>query len=193
MTDDAKDAIIKPITITPKEYAQGYEFAPINEPLGAIVMAFTQLEAKLTMTINALLGIDYPSGIALEDLMQSTITRIKLFHTLAVLRTTGVFLKKISGTTGLRSKLLRCNDHRNDYIHGVWTGFHANGKAFQKVRYKADAGLHPVTSTIDVTVDDLWRAHNYIFSTALDLESWRSAFNHRDNPGLWPASWRESS
>jgi hypothetical protein len=82
---DIDDAIIKPISVTPKEYAQSYEFAPLNEPLGAIVMVFAQLEAKLTMTIDTLLGIDYPAGAALEDLMQSVTNRIRLFHTLAFL------------------------------------------------------------------------------------------------------------
>ena len=77
--EDTQD-VIKPITVTAKEYAQSYEFAPLNEPLGAIVMVFAQLETKLTMTIDALLGIDHPAGTALEDLMQSVRTRIKLFQ-----------------------------------------------------------------------------------------------------------------
>jgi hypothetical protein len=150
---DTDDVIIKPISITPEEYARSYEFAPLNEPLGAIVMVFAQLEAKLTMTIDALLGINYPAGAALEDLMQSVTTRIKLFHTLAVLKTNGIFIDKLEGNSGLRARLAKCNDYRNDYIHGLWIGI--SGDSFTKVRYKADRGLHPVKSTYGVTVSDL--------------------------------------
>ena len=185
MTDDTEDAIIKPISITPKDYAQNFEFAPLNEPLGAIVMAFAQLEGKLTMTINALLSIDHREGVALEDLMQSATARIKLFHTLAVLKTSGIFLEKLNGKTGLRVKLQKCNDLRNDYIHGLWTGFNCTGDSFTKVRYKADTGLHPVKSTINVSVPDLWEAHQFIFGTALELETWRFAYNHRNHPEHW--------
>jgi hypothetical protein len=189
---DREIAIIKPFSITPKEYAQTTEFAPFNEPLGAIVMAFATLEAKLTMTIDALLGIDPPTGLALKDLMQSANARIKLFHTLAVLKTTGIFVDKLKGKTGLRSRLTKCNDYRNDYIHGEWTGINDDG-SFSKVRYKADTGLHPVKSTFSVSITALWKAHEYIFGTALELETWRFAYNHRDKPKLWPASWRGKS
>ena len=171
--------ILKPITITPREYAEGYEFAPLHEPLGAIVMVFAQLEAKLTMTVDTLLGITYPDGVALEDLMQSTTARIKLFHTLAALKTTGIFIDKLNGKTGLRARLDKCNAYRNDYVHGLWTGLHPDG-SFTKVRYKADTGLHSVKSTVGVSLTKLWEAHEFIFVTALDLESWRFAFNHRE-------------
>jgi hypothetical protein len=180
-------------TVTPKEYAKEYELAPLNEPLGAIVMAFATLESKLSMTINALLGLQYPKahamGIALDDLMQSTTSRIKLFHTLAVIHTDGIFIHKLSGRSGLRASLETSNAHRNDLIHGEWTGINNDG-TFTKVRYKADRGLHPVKSTINVSIDDLWKAHAFIFRTALRLEEWRSAFNWRDTPQLWPVSWR---
>jgi hypothetical protein len=176
-----------PISISPKEYALSTEFAPLNEPLGAIVVAFAQLESKLTMSIDALLGVEYPAGVALEDLMQSPTARIKLFHTLAVLKTSGIFLKKLEG---LRGKLDKCNGFQNNLIHGSWTGVRSNG-SFTKVRYKADKGLKPIESTINVTIDDLWSAHELIFGTSLELETWRFAYNHRDRPELWPASWRD--
>jgi hypothetical protein len=179
--------VIKPISITPKEYAQSFEFAPLNEPLGAIVMAFAQLEATLTMSINDLLGIDYKLGIALDDLIQGTITRIKLFHTLAILKTTGLFVEKVKA---LRTRLLKSNDFRNNYIHGQWTGIRPDG-SFIKVRYKADRGLHPVSQTIAVSVDALWDAHKYIFVTALELAQWRHAYNFRRKPELWPTSWHK--
>jgi hypothetical protein len=41
--EDTQDVIIKPITVTAKEYAQSYEFAPLNEPLGAIVRSLLNL------------------------------------------------------------------------------------------------------------------------------------------------------
>jgi hypothetical protein len=74
-TAEHKIEVIKPISIAPKEYAQGTEFSVLNEPIGAVAIAFAELEAQLTMTINALLNLEYRDGIALEDLMQSFASR----------------------------------------------------------------------------------------------------------------------
>jgi hypothetical protein len=165
-------------------------FHPLREPLGAIVMAFAQLEAKLTMAINNLIGIDYQAGVALEDLMQSAAARIKLFHTLAALKTKGILLKRLKGKTGLRERLDKSNSYRNDYIHGEWTGIN-HDNTYIKIRYKANTGLHIVRSTMSVSIPDLWAAHNFIFVTAVQLEEWRFSYNYRERPELWPASWRE--
>src|SRR5262249_44722410 len=94
------------------------------------------------------------------------------------------------GKSGLRARLHRCNDFRNDYIHGLWTGLGRDGSSFTKVRYKADRGLHPVKQTIGVGIPALWKAHEFIFDTALLMEHWRSAYNYREHPKRWPVSWR---
>ncbi len=60
--------VIKPVSITPKEYARSTEFSVLNEPSGAVAIAFAELEAQLTATINALLNLEYKDGVALEDL-----------------------------------------------------------------------------------------------------------------------------
>jgi hypothetical protein len=169
--------VVKPISITPKEYALNIEFAPLNEPLGALTIAFSSLESKLTQVINALLKVSHTDGIALEDLMQSINTRIRFFHTLATLKTKTILdeflLLEVSKKSGLRSQLSKSNDYRNDYIHGPWTTFHDDG-SFGKVRYRAVTGLHLMESVIKVKVTDVWKAHEYIFSTTLSLEGWRT-------------------
>ena len=107
--EEHKIEVIKPVSITPKEYAQSTEFSILNEPLGAVVVAFSELEAQLTMAINALLNLDFRDGIALEDLMQSFAARRKLFSALAALKTTDPLKKEVEKKGGLNSRLLECN------------------------------------------------------------------------------------
>ena len=186
-----KIEVIKPISITPKEYALNTEFSVLNEPLGAIVIAFSELEAQLTMAINALLNLEYRDGIVLEDLMQSFATRRKLFCSLAAIKSTDPLKKEVGKKGGLNSRLLECNDYRNDLIHGPWTTIYADG-SFGKVRYRADVGgLHPIESLYRVSVEDMWKAHQEIFACGLEVATWRFVFNHRDKPELWPPSWRD--
>jgi hypothetical protein len=183
--------VVKPVSITPKEYATHTEFSPLNEPLGALAITFSVLEDKLTMAINALLKIDYRDGLTLEDLMQSFSTRRKLFCSLVAIKTDGLLRDEVERRSGLGSHLMTCNNYRNEYLHGAWTTFYDDG-SFGKVRYRADiGGLRIIESTIKVTVNDVWKAHAAIFRCALELETWRFVFNHRDNPKIWPPSWRE--
>ena len=191
--EEHKIEVIKPVSITPKEYAQSTEFSILNEPLGAVVVAFSELEAQLTMAINALLNLDFRDGIALEDLMQSFAARRKLFSALAALKTTDPLKKEVEKKGGLNSRLLECNNYRNDLVHGPWTTIYADG-SFGKVRYRADVGgLHPIQSLYTVKVEDIWKAHQEIFACGLEISTWRHVFNHRDRPELWPPSWRDKS
>jgi hypothetical protein len=183
--------VVKPVAITPKQYALNTEFSPLNEPLGALAITFSELEAKLTMTINALLNIDYRDGLILEDLMQSLGARRKLSCSLVALKTEGLLRTEVEKKGGLGSSLMTCNNYRNDFLHGTWTALYPDG-AFGKIRYRADVGgLHMIQSTIKVTVSDIWKAHAAVFRCTLELETWRFVLNHRENPTLWPPSWRE--
>jgi hypothetical protein len=188
---------IEPVSVTPKEYALTTGFAPLNEPLGAIAIEFANLEDKLTVAINFLLKIDHiPDGLALEDLMQSFATRRKLFGALASLKTAGDLKENAIGKGGIDSRLMACNDIRNDLIHGRWNGCGSdeNGNWFQKVRYHAEpTGLHMVKTTLKVTIPQLWERHATIFDTTLQLATWTHVFQHQDRPELWPPSWRGKS
>ena len=105
MAED-KPTILAPFQITPKQYAQETEFAPLNEPLGAIAFAFADLEDKLTFAINRLLGIEHiPDGIILEDLMQSFTGRRKLFCALVSLKTKGDLKVEVEKKGGLGSRV----------------------------------------------------------------------------------------
>ena len=191
-TTEREMLVVKPISITPKEYAQNTEFSPLNEPLGAMAITFSELEDKLTMAINALLKIDHsPDGIILEDLMQSFSGRRKLFSSLVAIKTKGIVREKVLKKGGLDSQLMQCNDYRNNFLHGRWTGWRSDG-SFIKVRYHADRnGLNVVESTLRVEVSNIWEAQAKVFDTALELSTWYSVFNSPDRPDLWPATWRD--
>ncbi len=183
--------VIKPVSITPKEYARSTEFSVLNEPLGAVAIAFAELEAQLTATINALLNLEYKDGVALEDLMQSFASRRKLFCSLAALKSPDLLKKEVEKKGGLGSRLLECNNFRNDLIHGNWTTWYEDG-SFGKVRYRADVGgLHPIQSLYKMKIEDIWEAHKAIFKCSLAVATWRHVFNHRDQPQFWPSSWRD--
>jgi hypothetical protein len=170
---------------TPKEYAlKVSEFKPLYEPLGALVMAFADLEATLTFTIDALMGLTHPEGRALEVLMVSFSARIQLFHTLALMHTRGKALQ--DEIPDLISRLDLAYTKRNDLVHGAWSIISKNGDFFGKIKYRAKGGLKQNERVHKVSTDDVWDAHKFIFVTSLKLAKWRDTFNRSHYPpGVW--------
>ena len=170
-------------TFTPKEYAlQVSEFKPLYEPIGALVLAFAELEATLTFTIDPLMGLTYAEGRALEALMMSFSARVQLFHTLALMHTRGKGLR--DEIPELVSRLDEAYTKRNDLIHGAWSMI--SGNKYGKIKFRAKAGLKQIDRVHQVSVDDLWEAHKFIMGTMLSLLKWRDKFNRSHYPpGVW--------
>lgn len=179
-------------TVTPKQYA--LEMDPFNAlclPIGALILAFNQLELKLTMTIDALMGMTPPEGWALEALMINFSIRIQLFHTLALMHTRDKELR--AAVPGIISRLNASNTKRNDFVHGTWTAVLENDvnpgtQIYTKIKHRAEAGLKQIGRLYRVSVDDVWEAHKYIFATTTDVEKWRSTFSRSHYPpGIYRA------
>ena len=160
-------------TVTPKQYA--LEMDPFNAlclPIGALILAFNQLELKLTMTIDALMGMTPPEGWALEALMINFSIRIQLFHTLALMHTRDKELR--AAVPGIISRLNASNTKRNDFVHGTWTAVLENDvnpgtQIYTKIKHRAEAGLKQIGRLYRVSVDDVCGRPTNIFLRRLRM------------------------
>jgi hypothetical protein len=175
-----------PKNITPKEYALMMdEFRPLFEPIGALIIAFSRLEDRLTSTIDMLSGLTPPEGWIYEALMINFSVRIQLFHSLALIHTRDANLR--DRISGLVSRLNTSNARRNNLVHGDWTYADTSNKTFTKVKPKAEAGLKQITDLSSLTIGSIWRDYSYIFKTQMEIEKWRSEFSRKHFP---PGAWR---
>ncbi len=188
---------VDPVTVTPKEYAlEVSEFKPLYEPLGAISVEFGSLETKLNMAINAMLGFGpNVEGVVVDTIVRDYINKVKFFNTLASIKASGILDGFLIGEinrkgTGIRNRLDECASFRNNYLHGNWTAAREDG-TFQNTQFTADKELNMIKSMIAVSADDLWRAHQLIFDTALSVEVWRVMYLNSDRLDYMPKAWRE--
>lgn len=161
-------------------------FYALHEPLGALVMEFAELEAKVTSAINLLLRIDEREGTILEALMPNFAMRIELFHALAMIHLRHPNLEK--EVTKIASSLHTANGIRNNLLHNEWTAVSLSPtRTFGKNRSKAQSGkIRPITDVHDVSVDDAWDAVDYTFAVKQRIERWEICFR-RPIPETWPA------
>ena len=181
-------------------------------PLGVIVVTFADLEARLTIAIETLLGTSSREGAALEWLMQNMSNRIELFYFLASQATTpaqeltplavallGRSLPPIDPkreeaaamlnkeAENLYDELKQANSDRNNLLHGAWTGASRDGSAYNKRRLQAAAGTLKPIPIKGVTLELLKQEANYIMSINLRLADWTMRFRSIYQMDLWPA------
>jgi hypothetical protein len=175
-------------------------FRKLYRPLGEIAFAFADLEARLTQTLNLLLGTSRPTGTALEWFMQNVSLRIELFYFLALRPLERVLTDRPSQTQARRieahrylresaeliyGELKQANGDRNNLLHGAWTGL-APDLTYSKDRFQAQSGKLTEIPVRGISLKLLKDEANYIISVNMRLTDWGSRARIWHRPDLWP-------
>jgi hypothetical protein len=177
-------------------------FRKLYRPLGAIAVAFADLERQLTATLRQMMRMSHREGAALEWLMQNANQRIELFYILASQpfeifprghQLTSAQNARIVAYDQLRksaeaiySGLQQANADRNNLLHGAWTGLSAMDGSYSKDRYRAGQGKVVEIPLHGISLELLKEEANYIISVTMRLGDWHRRAARWDRPELWP-------
>jgi hypothetical protein len=188
MTDD--DGLKEAPTLTPLQHVkEANPFKALYEPIGALMVAFGEMEAHLTMTIDTLLSVPYDQGLALESLMLDFGRRIQLFHFLSQRETLGTEMRSMGAK--IATGLYNVNEDRNSIVHGSWTGYNPNDDTYGKVRLKVERGKFISIPAHKISAASIYDEAAYCFMLSLFIGMWRTRYNWRDQTATrfsaWPA------
>jgi hypothetical protein len=163
-------------------------FSRLREPLGALVLEFSNVESEVTGLIDALLGIEHTAGVALEWMMQNFSLRIELFYFLASQKSCDIETKTMADE--LYTALKQANADRNDLIHGQWNGYSPIDDTYSKVRLKVQNGKMTSIPVHGISLYVLAEEVQYIFKIGFVLATFRSRLLHPESLNRFPSPFK---
>jgi hypothetical protein len=97
-------------------------FSDYLTPIGEIVIAFSQLERRVTWAIESILRLERDEANALEESIKNVTIRIDILRTISIPHAKTVELK--DRFLNIIERIEAANTYRNNILHGPWVGTH---------------------------------------------------------------------